>query len=303
VSRVGHVRFRAPAVADAPAVISVLEARDRVDLGAPDYTLEDLLDEWALTEVDLANDALVAEDRSGRILAYAIVRRAGTLAIVDPDHERSGIGRRLLEWSERRAAQQGRDRHRQWIAAKNGRAVALLRDAGYQYARSYSRMARYLDDPAPGPGEAPAGTRLRVPDIDRDATVLHALDAASFSALPGYEPESFDQFSEQHLHANDVDAGLSRVALAGDDIVGFLLSRRWREQIGFIDILAVHPEYQHRGIGGALLSEAFRAFADAGLQEAQLGVASDNPRALRLYERAGMTPRFRLDTYERPVTG
>lgn len=33
----------------------------------------------------------------------------------------------------------------------------------------------------------------------------------------------------------------------------------------------------------------------------ELGVASDNPRALSLYESRGMTPRFRVDTYERPV--
>jgi hypothetical protein len=42
-------------------------------------------------------------------------------------------------------------------------------------------------------------------------------------------------------------------------------------------------------------------FASAGLREAQLGVASDNPRALRLYERVGMSARFRVDTYQRPV--
>lgn len=42
-------------------------------------------------------------------------------------------------------------------------------------------------------------------------------------------------------------------------------------------------------------------FAAAGLMEAQLGVASDNPNALRLYERVGMSPRLRFYTYERPL--
>jgi ribosomal protein S18 acetylase RimI-like enzyme len=63
----------------------------------------------------------------------------------------------------------------------------------------------------------------------------------------------------------------------------------------------VHPEHRGRGLGAALLLDAFARFAAAGLTEAQLGVASDNPRALRLYERVGMYPRFQVDVYERPV--
>ena len=86
------------------------------------------------------------------------------------------------------------------------------------------------------------------------------------------------------------------------EIAGFLLSQRWDdEQAGFISILAVHPDHQRRGLASALLRQAFAGFAAAGLREAQLSVASSNPRGLRLYERLGMTPRFRFDVYERPT--
>jgi ribosomal protein S18 acetylase RimI-like enzyme len=68
-----------------------------------------------------------------------------------------------------------------------------------------------------------------------------------------------------------------------------------------VDILAVHPHHQGRGIGAALLTQAFAAFAGAGLREAQLGVASFNERALRVYERHGMTPQLQFDIYERPL--
>jgi ribosomal-protein-alanine N-acetyltransferase len=92
------------------------------------------------------------------------------------------------------------------------------------------------------------------------------------------------------------------VAVRADQIVGFLLARRWTAPpVGFVDILAVHPDHQRSGIATALLAEAFWLFSEAGLEDAQLGVASTNPRALRVYEKLGMTPRFRYDTYEKPV--
>jgi ribosomal protein S18 acetylase RimI-like enzyme len=64
--------------------------------------------------------------------------------------------------------------------------------------------------------------------------------------------------------------------------------------------LAVHPDAAGRGLGGTLLRAVFAAAAGAGAARVQLGVASDNPGATRLYERAGMTRRFRVDAYEPP---
>jgi ribosomal protein S18 acetylase RimI-like enzyme len=153
------------------------------------------------------------------------------------------------------------------------------------------------------PSAPPTGVGLRPLFVALDGADLHALDAASFAGAPDYQPMSLEAFREEHLGAHDLDPELSCLAKLGDTIVGFLLARRWKhEPVGYVDILAVHPDQQHRGLGTALLRAAFACFAAAGLQEAQLGVASDNPRALRLYESVGMKPRFQLDTYERQIT-
>lgn len=237
------MRFRAPALDDAPAVLALLLARERADLGMPDDTLEEVLDEWRASDVDLAADARVVQAGDGAIVGYAVVRRSGTLAVVHPDHEGAGFGA----------------------------------------------------EAAP-----PSGVRLRPVDVARDAVSLHALDARSFAANPGSTPESTREFRDEHLEANAFDASLSRVAVHAEDIAGFLLAQRWEaEAVGFVDVLAVDPDYQGRGIGTALLSSALAAFASSGLRAAQLGVDSDNPRALRIYERAGMTVLFQYDVYER----
>ena len=298
------MRLRAPVPDDAPAVLAVLEARDVADLGVSDYTLGDLLDEWRAGEFDLDADAVVAEAEDGEIVAYASVAREGARVAVAPSHEGQGIGSQLLRWAEARERALRRSRHRQWIAGGNTRAAALLRCAGYAPIRSYWRMARRLDGgmPAPERVPAPAGVRLRPLDPDRDAVALHALDAASFATNPDYEPESLEQFRIGHLEAHNLDPGLSCVAEQDGQPIGFLLARRWEEEgVGFVDILAVHPQAQRRGLATALLTQAFAAFAAAALGEAQLGVASDNPRALALYERVGMSPKFRADIYERAI--
>jgi ribosomal protein S18 acetylase RimI-like enzyme len=66
----------------------------------------------------------------------------------------------------------------------------------------------------------------------------------------------------------------------------------------FIPTLAVHPDAAGRGLGAALLRGVFAAAGAAGLRRVELSVASDNPNAVRLYERVGMSQRWRIDAYE-----
>lgn len=189
------MRFRAPVPADAPAVLAVLLARDIADLGAPDYTLEDLRDDWGAGDFDLTADALIAEAGGGQIVGCAAkTRPGGTLAVVAPDHEGQEIGTRLLKWAERRDRERGRERHRQGIAAGNTRARALLLAAGYHEERSYWRMTRRLDDLA-GASPALIDVTLRPLDVDADAAAVHALHEVSFAANSDYRPEPFGTFA------------------------------------------------------------------------------------------------------------
>jgi mycothiol synthase len=295
------MRYRAPVPADAPAVLAVSDARDLADLGEAQHTLDELRDEWRSGDLDLARDARVVEDAGGRILAYAQVRRRGALVLVAPDHEGRGIGAQLLEWVEERERDRGHDVHRQWAASGNLTARALLTGAGYRQVRSYSTMVRRLERIS-APSDPPAGFRLRPIDPARDATALHAVDADSFSPTPDYAPQSLAEFTDAELGSHDFDAAISRAAVKDDSIVGFLIAgRRPEEGVGWVHVLAVAPAHQNRGLGTAMLESSFAAFAEAGLSEVRLGVASYNPRALHVYQRMGMTERFRFDVYERRV--
>jgi mycothiol synthase len=272
----------------------MIVARHVADFGVPDYTLDDLRDEWSLGELDLERDVVVVEDDDGALIGYAIVRSLGAMVVVPPAHEGRGIGTQLLEWAHARGPR------RQWIGARNAAGQALLARAGYERARHYWRMRRPLDAPVPAPPDA--GTALRALDPAADAEPVYALKEAAFATTADYWPESFDAFRQSHLEAHDLAPELSVLAERDGAPVGFLLARRWDDGTGWVDLLGVEPDQRGRRIGEALLLSAFAAFRAAGLRSAQLGVASDNPRALRLYERVGMTQAFRVDVFEHKAT-
>jgi mycothiol synthase len=245
-----------PGPGDIDAVLTVITARDVADLGAPDFTRDDLVEEWGLSEFDLEHDAVVVEAEDGRITGYAAVRRMGALAVVAPEDEGRGIGTELRQWAERRQRELGVQRYRQWgVAARNQRGQALLRAAGYEPVRSYWRMERRLAGLGRAP-DTPAGLRLGGLDVERDAADLHAIDDAAFAAVPDYEPQGFPAFREEHLDAHDLEPALSCVAEREGEgaAVGFLLARRWRnESVGYVDILAVAPDHQGHGLGAVML--------------------------------------------------
>lgn len=292
------MRLRPPVPADLGAVFAVIEAREQADIGRTEITAEDLRGEWTLSELDLASDARVVQDGSGRIVGYGLVRRPGALGLVDPAQEGRGAGSLLIEWLEARERELGRRVNRQYVASTNRSAEQLLDPRGYALVRSNWRMVRALDEVAEP--EAPDGIELRTLEPERDLEAMHALDQRAFADDPGYQPSSLAHLRESHVEAHDAAPELSLVATQGDAVAGFLLTRL-REQgaVAYVDVLAVDPQFQRRGIGRALLLAAFSRYAADGRREAQLDVSSVNPRALGLYEGAGMAPRFRYDIYER----
>jgi mycothiol synthase len=280
-------------------VLRVLAAREARDFGVAEFIRGFLLERWRELRFRPEAHAVVAHD-ADVVVGYAGLFEQGALAFVDPDREGQGVGSRLREWVEAQAAERRRSHHRQVIAHRNAGAHALLAAAGYTQVRSVIQMAKALQAAAPAPAP-PAEITLARLQLPEDGRALHLADTASFAGNADFEPSSFEHFDEGHLQSPYLDPELSRVAWRSDAIVGFSLCRRQPDGTGYVDLLAVDPSQRGRGLGTSLLLTAFECFARAGLREARLDVASDNPRGLRLYDRAGMSERLRVDVYEKPV--
>jgi ribosomal protein S18 acetylase RimI-like enzyme len=115
------------------------------------------------------------------------------------------------------------------------------------------------------------------------APKAHALMQAAYANGGGSVPPDFDSWWAATRHDPEFDAGLCFVAAANGEPIGFSLC--WTP--GFVKDLVVHPDWQGRGIGTALLRTALQAFASRGLRQAALKVQTDNIRARRLYAEAG----------------
>ncbi len=55
----------------------------------------------------------------------------------------------------------------------------------------------------------------------------------------------------------------------------------------YVNVLAVHPEFRRHGVGAALLAHADDLGRQAGTRGMAIIVASENDRAVRLYEKVG----------------
>jgi mycothiol synthase len=288
-------RLRPPTARDAEAVLEVILARDRADIGAPDFTLEDLRADWASPGVDLEHDARVANSGGG-IRGYAVLLGDDAIVAVHPDAEGNGDGTLLRRWAEARAAERGTTVLRQFAYGSNDGAREHLRAAGYAPAQHYFRLRADLAA-VPHAPDAP----LRTFNAARDEAAVHALIDDSFADIEGYESRSLDTWRAKSIAKEGHDASLWLLLEDDDGLAGAALGERWEDGAGSVAELAVARRARGRGHGRTLLLGLFAAFRDAGLARAELSVHGRNRGALRLYESVGMRPTWRAERWEKPL--
>ncbi len=78
---------------------------------------------------------------------------------------------------------------------------------------------------------------------------------------------------------------------------GFILTSRLSRTAAMIPQIAIHPSFQSRGLGTALMRLALHRLAGAGFMTARLTVTHDNKRAYQWYTRLGFRMRRDFDAY------
>lgn len=257
-------------------------------------------------EFDPRRDTILAEVE-GELVAAAetSVRTRDGIGVhqvegwVLPAWRRRGLGRVLLHWTERRAADvakvDGRPPERaltSWPDEDQVGATALYAGEGYDIVRYGFLMVRDLADPIPDIA-LPEGLDLR-PVAEADHRRIWDADDEAFRDHWQAAERTNADFASWYAEP-DIDTSLWRVGWDGDEVAGSVMTFIWPNENevlglrrGWLEHISVRRGWRRRGLASALIADAMRGLVAAGMTEAALGCDAQNPTgALRVYEALG----------------
>lgn len=136
------------------------------------------------------------------------------------------------------------------------------------------------DDLTISPFSAPAGLQIR-PVLLEELPALAAIEEAAFEPRWRHSARDLSRAWRQSIGFD--------VALLDGVPVAFQLSTG-SGSMAHLSRMTVHPDYQGRGIGAALLARAIDGYRLQNLRNVSLNTQSDNLASRRLYERFGFRP-------------
>jgi mycothiol synthase len=303
---------RPPRPGDVAAIVALGNAFDRALTGTGDWSEEDVEHDWRGLH-DRERDAWVVED-DGAIVGYATFQDDGEGTFeadgyVHPDRFGQGIGATIVGLAEARAAEhlQAVDLPRvvlqNTVLHVDAAARALLESCGYRPVRHFLRMQIDMSAAPPAP-VWPEGVVAAAFRPEADTAAVHAAVHEAFAHEWSFRAESLAGWTARKLDDPRFDPSLWVVAREGEEVCGVALSTAGQFDMGFVNSLAVRPPWRRRGLGLALLHQAFAWFWERGERRVGLGVDTENPTdAVRLYERAGMRSVWQADVYQKPLRG
>ena len=229
---------------------------------------------------------LLAHDDTGTLTGYGSLddraeRRTAEFA-VHPAHRRRGVGGALL------AALLDRVRGPLWVWAhgEHPAALRLAQRAGLVRQRELFQLRRMLADPI-AHRALPAGVALRafVPGEDEAAVV--AVNNRAFAWHPEQRRWDIGELVVREAQPWFDPNGLLLAVDPAGRLLGFHWTKVHPHGLGEIYVLAVDPDAQGTGLGGALTVAGLAYLREQGVRQAMLYVESDNTAALRTYRKLG----------------
>jgi len=165
-----------------------------------------------------------------------------------------------------------------WAMANQPWFIDLLQRSGLALAnRVITLAAGPHSQPSAGPEFQGVALRRLCPE---DLPIVADLDNRAFK-IPW-------QMDQEALAATFQNAPMARVAQAGSRIVGYELCTE-TVQGWHLARLAVDPDYQHRGVGRALVIDLLESKLRMGVRALTVNTQVENHFSLRLYRSFGFT--------------
>lgn len=308
---------------DVTAVVNLINDCQEPLTGQRPQTVEDQVRGWTEPNFDLENSARLVFNEDGRLVGYISVWDTDPIPVriwvygrVHPEFEGLGIGTALRIWGEQRArqalARTAADLQVTMVSGvleQHTAAHELLKSRGMQEVRSFYQMSIALDGDIPEP-VVPEGITIKAWSEVEDTVTLRDIAWADYEGFRdhyGFTEQPFETMLEMWEHWVSNDETIERELwflpmTANGEIVGVSLCLNKSHNIdnwGYVDSLAVLPQWRRKGLALALLHHSFRAFKARGYERVDLHVdAQSLTGATRVYERAGMHVSERHISYE-----
>lgn len=276
-------------------VLDFMVRCDIAEFGKPESSREDLEEQWSV--IDLTRDAWIARNENGIVVGYADIleRERGfsqDVYVLD-EFSPAGLEDLLMHKCEERAresivAGQKYDKLRITGFITNSDMNQKLRLAfeksGFQIHTYHYQMKVDFNEPQ----QFPAWPEQYHVDSFREGNEheLYQLIESAFT-WAGREVSSFEFWQNHLFRGGRYDPDLFILVRDAGRIIGAVLAYDEGDR-GWIRQLAVHKDYQGKGLGTLLLRYIFALFSQRGITCAGLGVASLNQTAYQFYERNGM---------------
>jgi len=299
---------RRPTFADLPAVVELVRVGELAESGHARFTESELRNRWEVAGFDLASDGWLVIAPDGRVAASVTIghrppERMYAGPRVHPDFAGLGLYAYLLELVAERAREflpETQEGTRVTLNAnysdKNDEARQALLAAGFTQVRSEWLMEIIMDAPPPEPVWA-EGLELRpyTPDM---LTAVYKADDDAFRDHWGRMPIPFDLWETWNNKHESFDPSLWFLVFAGQEIAAIGLCMYEGDE-AWVGELGVRRPWRRKGLGLALLYQAFGEFYRRGSRRVVLNVDSQSlTGATRLYTRAGMHPFEQHNNYQ-----
>jgi ribosomal protein S18 acetylase RimI-like enzyme len=193
---------------------------------------------------------------------------------------------------------------RAFASERDDEQKAAIVRAGYELARHSFIMDIELPDELEQP-RFPAGISVRTYGGEADERGVYETMNETFADHWDFEPTPIELW-RHFMFRETSDPSLWWLAEDGDELAAVCING-WHSSgdrtHGWIGTLGVQRPWRKQGLGRALLLHSFNDFKLRGAARVGLGVDAENTTgAVRLYERVGMHPLRRNDTYWKTLT-
>jgi len=243
----------------------------------------------------------------GRLLGWALISpdRVGIDVYVQSELRGSLVAREMYIWAEEQATRIARQNGKPtiyvlWVLHDDDVLCNHFSQLGYRLRRGYVHLTGPLDETVSIP-QLPPGFVVRSCKGESEVVARARAQFGAFNSSAQFERyvERFTNFMRSPVYDSELDI----VAMVPDGQVGAFCIV-WTDpvnQVGLLEPVGTHPDFQRKGLGKAVIQEGLRRLQECGMKSAIVSTFEDNPAAIKLYESAGFQIINRLGTYEKDV--